>query len=334
MIALPAISNRMAAFARRAAVLTIVASLTACADDASTTRPMEPSAGSFAKNGGGSGGGQRIIFTSNIDDATNFEVYSMNPDGTGITRLTNNSAFDASPVWSPDGKRVAFASDRYKPGAGADIFVMNADGTNVVRLTNGSGLNFFPSWSKDGKQIAFASTRAVAGSVDNDDLDIYVMNDDGTNVTRLTTTPGEDSKPAWSPDGRLIAFVSDRDHAGTDAIDLYVMNPDGSNVGRVTNQTGRVWSASWDPHSRRIAYSLYVGAPDGAIFTIMPDGSGLTHIAVDSFGSPSWSPDGSKFVYICYVSGGPQVCTVNSDGTGKTLLTSGNLEFEDVHWSR
>jgi len=334
MIVLSAVSNRMAAFARRAAILTIVAGLSACADDASPTRTMEPKAGSFAKSGGGSGGGQRIIFTSNIDEASNFEVYSMNPDGTGITRLTNNSAFDASAVWSPDGKRVAFVSNRYKPGAGADIFVMNADGTNVVRLTNGSGLNTFPTWSKDGKQIAFASTRAVAGSIDDEDLDIYVMKDDGTNVTRLTNTPGVDSKPAWSPDGRLIAFVSKRDHLGTDAADLYLMNPDGSSVARLTNQNNAVWFASWDPHSRRIAYSLYLGAPDGAIFTINADGSGLTHLVVDAEGSASWSPDGSKLAYVCYVSGSPHICTVNSDGTGKTVLTSGNLEFEDVHWSR
>ena len=90
----------------------------------------------------------------------------MNADGSGVARLTDSEATDADPAWSPDGRRIAFASDR---DGGSNIYVMNADGSGVARLTDSSAGDYGPAWSPDGRRIAFASER------DGDARNIYMV---------------------------------------------------------------------------------------------------------------------------------------------------------------
>lgn len=101
------------------------------------------------------GANGRIAFATNRDG--NFEIYSMNPDGSGLTRLTSNGTTDAQPAWSPEGTKVAFTS--FGPGY-PQIWVMNADGTGSTRLTdNFPGGDSAPAWSPGGTQIVFSSGR-------------------------------------------------------------------------------------------------------------------------------------------------------------------------------
>ena len=138
----------------------------------------------------------------------------MNADGSGVTRLIDHDADDLTPAWSPDGRRIAFASGGR---ARLDIYVMDASG--FTRLTDNDGGT--PAWSPDGRRIAFTSDR-------DGNPEIYVMNADGSGVTRLTYNDARDlflndSFPAWSPDGRRIAFHSHRDGN----MEIYVMNAAG-----------------------------------------------------------------------------------------------------------
>ena len=135
---------------------------------------------------------------------------------------------DKYPVSSPDGRKIAFTSARDGYNA---IYVMNADGSEQRRLTRNKWADGFPAWSPDGHRIAFTSTR-------DGNAEIYVMSADGSDQRRLTRNPADDgvgylgwSSSAWSPDGREIAFASQRD--GND--EIYVMNADGSGVRRLTN---------------------------------------------------------------------------------------------------
>src|SRR4051812_8025325 len=156
----------------RATIALLLMGTAACSDDASpATAPAIPQAPALGKNTTGSN--QRILFTSDRDG--NGEIYSMNTDGTGVTRLTNDANTDVLGAWSPDGKRIAFTSLRDNPLG--EIYVMNADGTGVVRITNTIGSSQGASWSKDGKQLVIMSNRDAANpaTLTLADIELYVI---------------------------------------------------------------------------------------------------------------------------------------------------------------
>ena len=140
--------------------------------------------------------GQRIVFSAGRDGhvenkfGITDEIYVMDADGGNGQRLTDNRNNDWDPVWSPDGQRIAFASDRKGDLVSFDIYVMDADGGNQQKLVNNRGWDSSPSWSPDSQRIAFSSERAG-------NYEIYVMNADGGNQQNLTNNPHSDANPAW-----------------------------------------------------------------------------------------------------------------------------------------
>lgn len=134
-------------------------------------------------------GPPRLVFASARDG--NCEIYVMDADGSALARITNSTAFDFSPTWSPEGSTIAFASDR--DGA-MEIHAMQADGSAQTRLTNTGAPGEAPAWSPDGSKLAFES-------YPSGNRDVYVMNANGTAQTGLTTAAAFDGSPAWAPDG-------------------------------------------------------------------------------------------------------------------------------------
>ena len=170
------------------------------------------------------------------------DVAVKNADGTGETVILPNSwtELGGRPDWSPARMHVAYHSGDFEF---ANIYVSNAFGTNWLQLTTaalcpGSETcrNTNPRWSRDGRKIAFVVTSDT-------EMDIYVMDWQGTNIKRLTTALGEDSSPTWSPDSRKIAFVSTRDGNA----EIYVMNVDGTGQRNLTRNPAQDNSPTWSP---------------------------------------------------------------------------------------
>ncbi len=284
--------------------------------------------------GGGNGpsvpttGVGTIIFDSDKDNNVEgeFDIYRMNPDGSQIRRLTNNSPInDFGGEQSPDGRSIAFVSVG-RPGdelGDAQIYLMDADGSNMRQLTRASGNNSGPTWSPDGRKILFFSNR-------NNNPATYVMNADGSGQTNLTGDEGG-SNAIFNGDNSKILFSSLRginDPKGRASPTLYTMNADGSNVTpfSLSGEPGPVNPVpqQFSPNGRRLLLvsggSFQGGGPQG-IFVANADGTGLKQIT-SAARNATWSPDGQR---ICYSSfsgnGGIEIYTVKADGTDVRQLT-------------
>ena len=220
-------------------------------------------------------------------------IYFLNPFdyswwekwGSSWISRTDFGEQDGVPVWSPDGRYVAFDSER---DGNRDIYLIDTETETEHRLTNNEAYDADPDWSPDGTQIAFVSRRAGNN-------EIYVMDAAGEDeyLRRLTNNSERDEDPAWSPDGTQIAY----EYWGH----LHVMDADGSNVRELT-YCGE--NPAWSPDGIQIAYnesSFCIGNTRGTnIYVIDADSSNpqrLTH-SRGYESNPVWAPDGRKIVFV------------------------------------
>jgi TolB protein len=273
----------------------------------------------------------KIAFTAESEG--HLAIYAVNPDGSGLERLTNDPYDDFSPAWSPDGTRVAFVRDTGRNTYNQDIFVLDADGANVKNLTNTpSAIEDHPAWSPDGSTIAFYSVEEAGGPNVHGLIlnpEIRLMAADGTNVRKLIHAPVS-TQPVWSPDGRKVAFTSEDQSRGT----ISFVGSAGDDPERVLTEEPQVdpilRSDAWAPDGRQILFTrrrpLDREFPPSDVFSIAPDGSGLTQLTTDGRSADAiWSPDGSSIAFISTgllgtASDGGQVFLMNRDGSDRRAI--------------
>lgn len=267
-----------------------------------------------------SGVSGRLLYNGLVgNDADTQEVFTMNADGTGQTRLTFNDGYDGEAAWSPDGTRIAFVAE-VPMTYPHQLYVMNADGSNPVHLVDPADHPGRPTWSPDGTKLAFM----VNGSGQ-----LYIVNSDGTGLVAIQGVSG--TEPSWSPDGQLIAFaglgVSDR-------FDIFVVKPDGTGLTNLTKTPSHDWSPAWSPDGARIVFYRDFGKGNDELYTMNRSGGDRIRLTNTPGRErwPAWSPDGQQIAYVSWRPNAEDelvahIFTMNADGSNRKQITNGRGEY-------
>jgi Tol biopolymer transport system component len=270
--------------------------------------------------------GRRLIFQSSQAGECD-QIYTMNADGTGRTRVSNGQGRTTCSFYYPDGRSILYASTFRaspacppKPGfehgyvwpvyAGYDIVRANADGSGITPLTSTPGYDAEATIARDG--------RVVFTSVRDGDMEIYSMNGDGSDVRRLTHRRGPDGGPFFSADGKLIVFRGRPIQPGSElddyfallkkelwrptSLEVYVMDRDGGHLRQVTKMGAASFAPFFSPDGKRVIFSSNADDPKKRnfdLYLINVDGTGLERVTLNETfdGFPMFSPDGKRLVF-------------------------------------
>lgn len=272
----------------------------------------------------------KIAFTWAGSEYPNFHLYLMNPDGSGVVRLTNSSANETYPSWNPAGTKIAFQ----RSFLGSGIYVIDLSNGEESRLSPIPGFDATPSWSPDGSKIIFSRLLQTPLPGEVPPTQIMVMDANGANVELVLPSDNTfNVEPRWGgPDGNTIVFMSGRGASQQ----IWTMKADGTNLAMITS-TGSNGDPAWSPDGSRISFgSNREGGGKLNIFTMNPDGSNVfqvTHFDVPfEAGDTSWSPDGTQIVFEWDIDGQGQsnpnvpaaVWIVKADGSGSPSTTGQN----------
>ncbi len=225
--------------------------------------------------------GTRIVFQQNFGDDVflHSEICTINPDGTGYRKLTDNSSLDAYPSWSPDGSRIVYLSWPEYPDNTLDIYTMNSDGSSQVELYDSGYHDADCYWS--GSKIVF--TR---------ESQIWIMDDDGTSAVQVTDfelageqgsadLPFGDYDPRLEPNGSVILFdrmVDDQHPSGN--WNFYTINVNGTGESAITDTGWQQFIAEWSHSGNLILFTVASMNDQGVydLYTVNPDGSNTVNI--------------------------------------------------------
>jgi eukaryotic-like serine/threonine-protein kinase len=272
--------------------------------------------------------GKKIVFQNLA--RTKFDIRVVNLDSKQMNWITNDFRINIRPSWSPSGRFIYFSSDR---SGGINIWraPVKADGTlngPLQQVTTGAGQDVEVAVSPDSKRLSYATLRQNA--------DIWRLPvspqtglTSGTPEAVISTTR-EDSRGAWSPDGNMVAFNSDR--AGDMNVWLFTLAD--SNTRQLTTGQGGDFQPNWSPDKKRIAFfSSRSGSPNIWEVDI---GSGLLERLTSNSGvnvNPFYSPDGKLIAYQSDQSGRLEVWVMNADGSNPRRLTNVGVTGHFMRWS-
>lgn len=236
---------------------------------------------------------------------------------------------DTHPAWAPDGRTIAFISNREGVRTGRpinfEVYRTASDGSAEQRLTFNQEFEADLAWSPDGTQLLIKSYR------DGND-EIYLVDAWGTAQHNLTRSPSSDGGPSWSPDGHTIVFHSDREGGETR---LYLMNADGSHVRTFPNDPGPGHSPQWSPTGTTIAF-VSDRTGNAEIYTMDAQGANVRQLTGDprEKGYPRWSADGAMLVHTAgdFKTDRWEIVVMKHDGSNARVLVD-STDSGNAAWS-
>ncbi len=247
------------------------------------------------------------------------EILMADYDGVGTAPVTHNGSINLMPMWSPDGRSLAYTS--FSQGYPDLYRAFPFERRQPQTLAAFNGINSSPAWSPDGKSVAMTLSK-------DGNPEIYVLTLATGTLKRLTRHAGIDTEPTWSPSGREIAFISDRNGPPH----VFVMDTEGGNVHPLTSG-GRHTQPRWSPKGDVLVYTMRQGTHD--IWAVNADGSSprrLTSGPGDNQG-PTWAPNGRHLMFQSNRLGGWQIFSMLADGSAQTPVTRGAGESTSPSWS-
>ena len=274
------------------------------------------------KNPGSSTAPHIMLFHS--DRTGDYQIYTSDPLGKNAKQLTNSAGRNIEPSFSPDGTLIAFASSRDDEN-GLKLFLMNSDGTNQKVLIDHPGYALSPKWSPDGKMLIFYANW-------DGHFQLYTADIATGNYTPFLSTANVDYLPSWSPNGREVAFTSQRGSSEQ----IYILNQDKSETA-ISSGPEWAWRAYWSPDGTKIAYFKWTSSHgDIFVFDINKNvTTQLTSTNDHAEQNPSWSPDGTQIYF--EADSTPSLISIyrmNADGSNVEQITNevdGNCGYPSLH---
>jgi len=231
--------------------------------------------------------GKKILFLMKLEGL--YQLFTMNPNGSGQVQVTHDAFDHDSPSWSPNGKKFAFVAT---PNGHEVIYSMNVDGSDRQALTSETLDSIHPMWSADSKKVIYCADDDLHPPKKNESA-IYVVDTETKKVTTLISG-GTNTYASWSPDGTKIAF---RKMIGEMNSEVFVADSDGKNQKNLTNHPAFDGWPAWSPDGKQIAFSSNRRS-SYQIFLMNADGSNVRLVANTEGRAtePRWSVDG-KFIY-------------------------------------